>query len=211
MRYKKHLIFLILLLLFLSGCDRPRLTGVEFEEIDTSKDPLQIPRASLEPIIKEFKNGRFTITPVAAYKLSGMVVGKKSYSDDWDGKISPVDLAVVWGKLVEPEQGRYITFSQSSRWYHYKWKAGSPVDASFVLTHSGNNHIIPDNENIRRATKTIKKKDKVILEGFLVNLKGTYKGRTVIWNTSLLRNDTGNGSCELFYVSKVRINTKIYE
>jgi hypothetical protein len=76
---------------------------VEFEEIDTSKDPLQIPRASLEPIIKEFKNGRFTITPVAAYKLSGMVVSRKSYSDDWDGKISPVDLAVVWVKLVEPE------------------------------------------------------------------------------------------------------------
>ena len=64
---------------------------------------MQIPRASLEPIIKEFKNGRFTIKPVAEYKLSGMVVGKKSYSDDWDGKISPVDLAVVWGKLAEPE------------------------------------------------------------------------------------------------------------
>jgi hypothetical protein len=32
-----------------------------------------------------------------------MVVGKKSYSDDWDGKISPVDLAVLWVKLAEPE------------------------------------------------------------------------------------------------------------
>lgn len=202
---------LILLSFVLSGCDRPRLAGMEFEEIDTSKDPLQIPYPFLEPIIKEFKDGHFTITPVAAYKLSGMVVSKKSYSDDWDGVVSPMDLAVVWGKLADREYGKYITFSQGSRWYHYQWKEGSPVDGSFILTHSGNNHIIPANENIGRATKTIKKKDKVVLEGFLVNLKGTYKGRTVIWNTSLLRNDTGNGSCELFYVSKVRINTKIYE
>ena len=153
MKYKKHLIFLILLLLFLSGCDRPRLTGVEFEEIDTSKDQLQIPRASLEPIIKEFKNGRFTITPVAAYKLSGMVVGKKSYSDDWDGKISPVDLAVVWVKLVEPEQGRYIAFSQSSRWYHYK--LNRPNTAIWTPIFTG---MTPFYENIRLSR---------VIKGFL--------------------------------------------
>ena len=211
MKCQNYLIFFMLLLLFLSGWDRPKLTGVKFEEIDTSKDPLQTPCVSLDPIIKEFKNGQFTITPVAEYKLSGMVVSKKSYSDDWDGKISPMDLAIVWGKLAEPEYGRYITFSQGSRWYHYKWKEGSSIEGSYVITHSGNHHIIPATENIRRAIKTVKNKDKVILEGLLVNIKGTYQGRTVFWNTSLSRNDTGNGSCELFYVLKVRIGTKVYE
>ena len=37
-------------------------------------------------------------------------------------KISPVDLAIVWGKLAEPEFDKYITYSQGNRWYHYKWK-----------------------------------------------------------------------------------------
>ena len=41
--------------------------------------------------------------------------------------------------------------------------------------------------------------------------KGTYKGRTVLWNTGLSRIDTGNGSYEPSYVSKVRIDTKVYE
>jgi hypothetical protein len=206
-----HLIFTILLLLFLSGCDRPRQTGANFEKIETSQDPLQTPCPSTEPIVAEIRNGVFTITPMAEYKLAGVVVSKKSYSDDWDAKISPIDLAIAWGKLAEPESDRHITFSQGNRWYHYKWKEGSPVDTSYVIAHSANNHIIPANENIHRALKVIRKKDRVVLEGYLVNLKGTYKGRPVTWNTSLSRTDTGNGSCELFYVSKVRIDTRVYE
>jgi hypothetical protein len=204
-------ILIILFLCFLSGCNRPKLTGVESDEIDTSQDPIQVSYNSDEPIIKEIKDGHFTMTPVAEYKISGMVVGKETYSFGWDGEISPVDLAIVWGKLAESEYDRYITYSQSNRWYFYQYKPGSPIDNSFVISHSANNHIIPANENIHEAVKVIGKKDIVVLEGFLVNIKGTYQGQPVTWNTSLSRKDTGNGSCELFYVSKVRIDTKIYE
>jgi hypothetical protein len=210
-RSKNHLIFLVILLFLLSGCDRPTPTGVESDEIDTAQDPIQKPIASTETIVIELRNSHFTLTPVAEYRLSGMVVGKKTYSDDWEGKISPIDLAMVWGKLADPNFDKYITYSQRNRWYFYTYKSGSPFDNSFVISHSGNNHIIPANENIREAVKTIKEKDKVVLIGFLVNLKGTYKGQTVTWNTSLSRTDTDYGSCELFYVTKVRIETKVYE
>ena len=211
MKYKISLFLLTLFSLFLYGCDRPAQTGVEFDKIDTSHDPVQSPYESEEPIVIGIKKSVYHLTPLAEYKLSGKMVSKKYYSDDWDGEISPVDLAIVWGELAEPEYGRYITFWHSPRWYHYKWKEGSPVDASYIVTHSSNNHIIPANENIWRAIKTIKKKDGIVLEGLLVNLKGSYKGQTVAWNTSLSRNDTGSGSCELFYVNKVRIDTKVYE
>ena len=204
-------ILIILFLCFLSGCNRPKLTGVESDEIDTSQDPIQASYKSDEPIIREIKDGHFTMTPVADYKISGMVVGKETYSTGWDGEISPVDLAIVWGKLAESEYDRYISYRQSNRWYFYQYKEGSPFDNSFVISHSANNHIIPANENIHEAVKTIGGKDVVVLEGFLVNIKGTYKGQPVTWNTSLSRKDTGNGSCELFYVSKVRIDTKVYE
>jgi len=205
------LILVIAFVFFLSGCDRPTPTGIEFDKIDTSQDPIQKPCTPDEPIIKEFKSCRFTMIPLAEYKISGVVVSTETYSSDWDGQSSPVDLAIVWGKLTEPENGKYITYSQGSRWYHYKWKEGSPVDNSYVISHSSNNHIIPANENICRAVKTIRRKDRVVLKGFLVNLRGTAKGRTVSWNTSLSRTDTGNSSCELFYVSYVRIETKVYE
>ncbi|MGZ3615247.1 MAG: hypothetical protein ACXU9X_15280 [Thermodesulfobacteriota bacterium] len=204
-------VLIILFLSFLSGCDRPRMTGVEPDEIDTSQDPIQMPFKADEQITREVKNGYLMITPVAEYKISGVVVGKGTYSSDWAGEISPVDLVIAWGKLAEPGSNRYITYTQGYRWYFYQCKAQSPFDYSYVTSHSSNNHIIPANENIRRAVKAVRRKDKVVLEGFLVNLKGTYKERPVIWNTSLSRTDTGSGSCELFYVSKVRIDTKVYE
>jgi hypothetical protein len=204
-------ILIILFLCILSGCNRPKLTGVESDEIDISQDPIQASYKSDEPIIREIKDGHFTMTPVAEFKISGMVVGKETYSSGWDGEISPVDLAIVWGKLAKPEYDEYITYRQRNRWYFYQYKPGSPFDNSFVISHSANNHIIPANENINEAVKTIGKKDMVVFEGFLVNIKGTYKGQPVIWNTSLSRKDTGNGSCELFYVSKIRIDTRVYE
>ncbi len=159
----------------------------------------------------EIKNGYFTITPVAEYKISGIVVGKGTYSSDWDGKISPVDLAIAWGKLAEPESHRYVTFTQGNRWFFYQYKPGSGFDSSYIVSHSSNNHIIPANENIRKAVKMVRKKDKVVLEGFLVHLKGIYREQPVAWNTSLSRIDAGSGSCELFYVSKIRIGSSVYE
>jgi hypothetical protein len=39
----------------------------------------------------------------------------------------------------------------------------------------------------------------VTLDGYLVNATGP-EGRT--WNSSLTRDDTGNGACELIYVEK---------
>lgn len=212
MRFACSLLILIIsFVCSLSGCNRPTPTGIDLDKIDTSQDPIQTSCTSDEPIVKDFKSGRFTMIPLAEYKLSGMVVSKESYSSGWDGEISPMDLALVWGKLAEPENGRYITYSQDSRWYNYRWREGSPVGNSYILSHSSNNHIIPATENIRRAVEAIKRKDRVVLKGFLVNLRGTSKGRTVGWNTSLSRTDTGNGSCELFYVSYVRIETRIYE
>jgi hypothetical protein len=200
-----------LLLCFLSGCERPKITGLETDQIDTSRDPVQTPYRSDESFTREVKSGHFTITPVAEYKISGIVVGKETYSSGWGGKISPADLAIAWGKLAEFGSERHVTYRQGNRWYSYQYKPGGPFDSFYIISHSSNNHLIPASENVRRAIKTIREKEKVVLEGFLVNIKGTYKGRPVTWNTSLSRADTGNGSCELLYVSKLRIGTKVYE
>ncbi len=133
------------------------MTGVEPDEIDISQDPIQMPFKADEPMTLKVKKGNFMITPVAEYKISGVVVGKATYSSDWAGEISPADLTIVWGKLAEPGSNRYITYTQGYRWYFYQCKSGSPFDHYYVISHSSNNHIIPANENIRRAVKTVKK------------------------------------------------------
>ena len=193
------------------GCDGPTLTATDSDKIDTLRDPEQFPVTSVEPAVVTLGQGSLTITPVAAYKISGVVVSRESYDDGWESKLSPVDLAMVWGNLAEPEYDKYVTYSQRSRWYFYRYKAGTPLDVSYIRIHSANNHIIPASDNVKKAVKTLREKDKVVLEGFLVNVAGTYEGRSVSWNTSLSRTDTGNGSCEILYVTRLKVDCRVYE
>ncbi len=206
-------LFLILFFCFLvSSCNRPEASGIESDEIDISQEPIQmsVPSEEETTVIK-VKKGEFKITPVAAYRIAALVVGKEPYSSGWNAKISPIDLGLVWGKLAEPDCRKYISYSQDNRWLSFNVKRDCPVDPSYVNSHASNNHIIPSTQNIWYAVKTIREKQKVVLEGFLVNVAGTYNGRTVWWNTSRSRTDSGDGACEILFVTKVRIENKVYE
>ncbi len=208
-------LLIVMVLLIFSGClggsPGPIPTAMEPAEIDTSRGPVQAACKGQEPLTVETKDGAFTISPVATYTLPGVVVGRKSYTEGWESAVSPLDLAIAWGKAAEADSAEYLRFSQGNRWYFFRLKEGAPLPASYVTAHSSNNHTIPATNNIRRAMMTIREKDRVLLEGFLVNLKGTYRDRPVFWNTSLSRSDSGNGACELFYVSKIRIGERVYE
>ncbi|OGW68473.1 MAG: hypothetical protein A3J72_01215 [Nitrospirae bacterium RIFCSPHIGHO2_02_FULL_40_19] len=201
----------IILISTSAGCSKPVPTDVASGEIDTSSEPEQIPVQNKGQVIINLKNGKFSLKPVAEYSINAEVVSKKSYSYGWQAELAPIDLALAWGKLTEPESEKYVTFSQSDRWYYFEYKNDSPLNESYIVTHSSNNHIIPANENIQLAIKSIKKKDKVILKGFLVNAQGKYDNMDLWWNSSLTRNDTGDDSCEVFYVTKVKNGDYVYE
>jgi hypothetical protein len=200
-----------LALLLAAGCDRPVPTGEDYSAINVAAEPLQIPCDNIKPIIKTMKDGGYKLFPQAIYKISAIVVSKEPYWYGWGGKVGPMDLALAWGKLTEPEVGRFIKYSQGNRWYYYEYKKDCPVDNSYIAAHSANTHIITADGNILKAIKSIGKKEKVYLEGYLVNVTGTYKGENFWWNTSLSRNDAGDGACEVFYVIKVKIDNKIYQ
>ncbi|MFA6911255.1 MAG: hypothetical protein WCQ59_09065, partial [Candidatus Cloacimonadaceae bacterium] len=68
------------------------------------------------------------------------------------------------------------------------------------------------NNNLRKAMGRVKKKDQVLIDGFLVNVISTdRKNRIGNWTSSLTREDTGNGACEIIYVTRLRINNDVYE
>ncbi|MBI4653815.1 MAG: hypothetical protein HY752_02310 [Nitrospirae bacterium] len=208
---RKFLISIILLFI-LWGCSKPSPSDIAVGEIDALGEPQQIAvTEDKEPIAIDLENGKFYLKPVAGYSISAVVVSKKSYSYGWQAKLALVDLALAWGKLSDPETRKHFKFTQSDRWYYFEYENDSPLDVSYISTHSSNNHIIPANENIRLAIKSLKKNDTVTLEGFLINAAGKYKGTDLWWNSSLTRNDSGDSSCEVFYVTKVRNGDYIYE
>ena len=67
-----------------------------------------------------------------------------------------------------------------------------------------NNHIIPSNKKIAKALKYIKKGDFIELEGYLVDANIDFWQITHYWESSTTRNDTGDGACEVIYVTSIK-------
>ena len=155
-------------------------------------------------------NVKFFFTPQAKYKLSGLLVSTHRYVKGFWSKLSPWDYAVCWGNV--PEMFPYVKFHQVSRFCLFRSNGNVPIDVSYILRHMSNNHMIPSNKNIRRALKHGRKGQKVEIEGYLVYVAANVKKHgSLNWNSSITRDDDGNGACEIIYVTKLRLDDKVYE
>jgi hypothetical protein len=190
-------------------------TSATYEEITATPisitdDPIQTAAKDVTLAPMQLGKGRFFFTPKAAYNISGMLVGRKHYFRGFMDRLSPWDYSLVWGTM--PAMLPYIKFSNTSRFCFYKYKDASKVDRKYLDTHMSNNHLIPSTQNIRRAFKTVRKGNLVQIEGYLVNVMANLQGKgTTNWKTSTKRTDTGNGACEIIYVTRLRIGDKLYE
>ncbi len=68
-------------------------------------------------------------------------------------------------------------------------------------------HMIPADENVRRALLAVGTGDRVRVHGLLVDAR---RADGFYWNSSLTREDTGPGACELVYVEELQIGRKLY-
>jgi hypothetical protein len=196
--------------MFIISCSQPTVIRHETDPIDTSVDPIQEFLNEDQSFNLEREKNSFNLKPVAQYVISARVVSTRSYSHGWESSLSPVDLALVWGELGSKKHDRYISYRQRNRWYYYRYSEGFPFPREYIINHSCNNHMIPATDNIRRALKTVKKNDLVSIEGYLVNVTGKIRGRDVWWSTSTSRSDSGDHSCEIIYIEKIRINDRVY-
>lgn len=151
------------------------------------------------------------ITLKAAYVIRGIVVGRESYSSGWISLISPYDLAICWGSLVMDKLYKKISWSQSGRWYHARYEADFVYDNYFILQNSSNNHIIPATPAIAKIAGKLSVGKEVEIEGFLADVSAKKAGVNFWWNSSTSRIDTGDGSCEIIYVTRIKVDGKYYK
>ncbi len=144
-----------------------------------------------------------------SYDISALVVGAKAYGDyDIGGKLAPKDLALAWGTVAEYNDRINFHWSQSNRWYYWQtdtYDEIAPVGGvDGVNTQSANNHLVPADDTIRDAVKKIDAGDYVRIKGYLVNISASKPdGTNFWWNSSESRTDTGDGSCEVIYVTSI--------
>jgi len=185
-------------------------TAVAEDSLSIAKDPLQIMVNSEYIPAIERSGYRILLNARASYRLDGILVSKKHYSGGIMNWLGPWDYAVVWGAV--PQQLKYLKFKQAVRYALFRYDPSVPIDVSYIMTHSSNNHLIPATPNLRKALSRAKKHSQVRLEGFLVEVTVIKNGKgSNNWNSSLTRTDTGNGACELIYLKRLRLGDQIYE
>lgn len=139
--------------------------------------------------------------PQARFEIEAKVLSRKDYSFDTESMVSPVDLALGWGKMSDESILEKISISQSNRFYYWRVEQ-FPIPRKEIEHNSANMHLIPADEYIADQIDKVKQGELVRFNGYLVNLK---RNDGWHWNSSLTRKDTGKGACEVIWVEDFEI------
>jgi len=196
--------------------DLPKQTEV-VESVGTA--PVQI-EIEMDPVELNKDGFTATISPLYSYELSGLVISMHN-SDVWhdyyhqNDPFNTKDLCVVWGSNAL--EGKYLKGSYKSGDFTCYWDFNSRQDYfDFNESEVSNNHIVPANDDLAEAIKKVGIGDQVTLKGYLASYETTNdeNGQLIgTRGTSTTREDRGNNSCEVIYVtdfSVIKQNSNIY-
>jgi hypothetical protein len=153
---------------------------------------------------REWNLDEFRFKALAEYKIKARVLSRNNFSVGKESEISPLDLALGWGPMSDQSIIDKIDISQSNRWYH--WKAEIlPLPKREISLNSANVHIIPKDEIVEEIFDKVYKGSLIEMKGYLVEVTTADGWR---WRSSLRRDDTAGGSCELFWVEDLDVFDK---
>lgn len=171
--------------------------------------PLQPPPGVLAPVAPvqvdlddgtRLQRGDITLRTRAHIALTARVLGREDYHWDAGAELAPMDLALGWGRMSDSAVLASIDIRQSARFAY--WHVDSfPIPRREIETSSANMHLIPADEGVRRAMQRVRAGQLVRIDGFLVDASRPDGWR---WHTSLTREDTGGGACELVFVEMLQ-------
>ena len=146
----------------------------------------------------------FTLSVRARFEIEARVLSSRRYYLGRGSSLSPLDLALGWGPMSDSNVLQHLDISQGGRWYRFRFDAESPVNGDQVAVSSSNMHMIPAGPFQEKQLKSLRTGEIVKIRGLLVDVD-TPSGWS--WRTSLSREDTGAGACEIVYVESVDLVT----
>ena len=148
-----------------------------------------------------FGDGEFTVQPLAEFQITARVLSRRNYTLGRDAKLCPVDLALGWGPMSDEKLLSRVSITQYDRCYMWSLREMS-VPRDEVERNSANMHMIPSTPEIRKQLRGLKKGSLIECRGYLVEVTAPGGWR---WRSSLTRNDTGDGACEVVWVRELSV------
>ena len=173
------------------------------------RDPGEI--AADDPLQSELEapqtltQGDFQLLPQAQFSAEVRVLSRERFRLGPLADVSPLDIAVGWGPMSDSTVLADLDISQANRFYFWHYDDEPPIPRQDIESHSANWHLIPANDVVWRQLRRLRVGDVVKLDGMLVNLESPEGGT---FKTSLRREDTGAGACEILYVRSASIGPR---
>ncbi len=150
-----------------------------------------------------YKN--FRLIPRAEYDITARVFSTRNYhwnlADDFF-RAAPMDIALGWGPLGNYKYKEILHVRQEDRFFKYSWRGEPPLPPKTIISNMANNHIVPANDDIAARIGHIHDGDIVHLKGALIDISEPGHGNIA---TSLTRDDTGAGACEILWLEDLQI------
>ena len=140
-----------------------------------------------------------TLTPLAGFSVEARVLGREDYHMGKETEFSPVDLALGWGRMGDDAVLAGLHISQGGRWYHYSWRDQPPIPVDEIVRSSANMHMVPADAAVKKALDRVEEGQRVRIDGWLLQIEG----KDWRWRSSLTREDSGGGACEVVYVCAI--------
>ena len=164
-------------------------------------EPVQ---AAISTPVSPLAVGDARLAPLATFSLTAHVLAREDYRFDAGATLSPTDLALGWGRMSDSAVLSRLDIEQHDRFYF--WRADTlPIPRREIETHSANMHLIPAGNDVARRLRRVRAGDLVTFDGWLVEADRPNGWR---WRSSLTRDDTGAGACELVYVRDLSIGAR---
>ncbi|MFN4262523.1 MAG: hypothetical protein ACK4IT_02575 [Thioalkalivibrionaceae bacterium] len=142
---------------------------------------------------------RGELVPRARYALEARVLATRGYRFDRLADVARLDVALGWQDMARDDVLDAFKINQRNRFYF--WRAEHlPIDRATVERSSANVHLIAASPDIAAELRRLRVDDHVRIEGYLVDVAWESGFRAA---TSLTRDDTGAGACEIIWVHRV--------
>ena len=142
----------------------------------------------------------FHLRPLAGTILEGRVLRTKKYHSGPTARLAPYDVGLGWKKMSDSAVLRQLKFSQSNRFLFWKYQNPPPLPPEQIVREATNCHLIAATPEIAREIASLRVGELIRIEGCLVEAIGPGGYR---WTSSTRRDDTGNGACEIIWVSRL--------
>jgi len=138
------------------------------------------------------QRGEFVLRPRAEFSATVRILHREDYTFGPLAELVPTDFAVGWGRMSDSSVLADIEVSQGNRFYF--WRTDNwPIPREEIEQHSANWHLIPENRGVSEVLGGLRAGSVVELRGRLVDIEGREGGM----RTSMTRDDTGAGACEI--------------